>query len=109
MADHSLTTYLGVQFAAYGDGWSAADHGDAMQCRDLEDRLTFGLALYRIVMERAEGIRSRLKRTGAAYDLPAAKDVERLLGLWLEPAAVALAAIESVCRRARHRVSRGGS
>lgn len=94
--DNPTASFLGRHVAAYGDGgWPAADHADAMACRDLEERLAYGLAMHRLVMDEAEAIRRRLAATGAAYDLPAAKRVEQLLTLWLAPAADALAAVEA--------------
>lgn len=93
MATVTPTTFLGRQVIAYGDGWPAADHAEAMACRDLEERLEHGLALYRLVMKRSDDVGRRLAATGAVYDLPSAKEVERLLTSWLAPAGAALRAI----------------
>ncbi len=88
-------TYLGHRFAEYGTGWPSADHADAMACRDLEERLAYGLQLYQLVQDRYQADRARLLASGAAYDLPAAKYVEQLLSLWVAPAAAALWQIDA--------------
>lgn len=89
-------TYLGRQFAAYGDGWPASDHADAMACRDLEQAIAYGLHLYQFILVKAEQIDARLAVTGDAYDLPAAKEVETLFLLWLKPAAVATGHVDAM-------------
>ena len=89
------STYLGQRFADYGAGWPSADHADAMACRDLEERLAYGLHLYQMVQDRYQADRARLAASGAAYDLPAAKYVEQLLTLWVAPARAALAQLDA--------------
>jgi hypothetical protein len=69
------STYLGQRFADYGVGWPAADHADAMACRDLEERLAYGLNLLQLAHDRHAADRARVTAIGAAYDLPAAEYV----------------------------------
>lgn len=88
------TTYLGHRFAAYADDWAAV--GPDVPCQELEERLAYGLALFAMTIDKAEAIRAKLKATGAAYDLPAAKEVEQLWLQWLAPAPAAAAAIAAV-------------
>jgi hypothetical protein len=96
MATTPPGTYLGQRFADYGNGWPAADHADAMVCRDLEERLAYGLHLYQLVQDRYQADRARLAASGKAYDLPAAKYVEQLLTLWVAPAAAAVRQIDAM-------------
>ena len=99
MTTTPLNTYLGQRFADYGatwgTGWPAADHADAMACRDLEERLAYGLHLYQLVQDRYQADRARLLASGKAYDLPAAKYVEQLMTLWVAPAAAALRQLDA--------------
>ena len=96
MATTTPSTYLGQRFADYGTGWPAADHADAMVCRDLEERIAYGLHLYQLVQDRYQADRARLAESGKAYDLPAAKYVEQLLTLWVAPAAAAVRQIDAM-------------
>ena len=91
-------TYLGHRFAAYAADWASVDPA-AVPCQELDDRLAYGLALFAVTIDKAEAIRAKLKATGAAYDLPAAKQVEQLWLQWLVPAPAALAAVDAVAAR----------
>ena len=95
MATITPDTYLGQRFADYGTGWPAADHADAMACRDLEERVAYGLHLYQLVQDRYQADKARLLASGKPYDLPAAKYVEQLLTLWVTPALAALKRVEA--------------
>lgn len=82
-------TYLGQRFAEYAGSWPPADRAAALACRDLEERLAYGLHLYQLVQDRYRADRARLIASGKPYDLPAAKYVEHLLNLWVAPALAA--------------------
>lgn len=94
------TTYLGQRFADYQDnwgaGWPAADHADATACRDLEERLAYGLHLYQLIQDQYQAVRASLLASGKAYDLPAAKYIEQLMALWVAPAAAAIKRLDAV-------------
>ncbi len=100
MAPTAPSTYLGRRFADYGNnwgnGWPAADHADAMACRDLEQRLSYALHLYQITQEEAEAVGRRMSATATVYDLEGARFVESLMSLWIAPAKSALAQLDAM-------------
>ncbi len=88
-------TFLGEQFARYASGWPPADPAGAMPCRELEERLAYGMGLYRLAQSEAEAVGRRMEASGVVYDRAGASYVESLLTLWVGPAPAALAAIEA--------------
>ena len=77
-------TFLGRRFAAYAADAPPADA--AVSCRELAERVAYGLHLHQLVQECCQAIRASLRASGKPYDLPAAKYVEQLMALWVTPA-----------------------
>ena len=107
MATPTPDTYLGRRFAEFTDTWDAgwpaaargglaADHADAMACRDLEQRVAYALHLYQLATDEADRVGRNMERTGTVYDLPGAKYVESLLTAWVEPAVKAVKQVDAM-------------
>ena len=98
-------TYLDRQFAAYAADWADVAPGQTLPCRELDERLAYGIHLHRLAQEAFEAAGAELAKTGRAYDIETARYVGGLLTVWMTAAAAALDQLGTVegagCRLSR--------
>jgi hypothetical protein len=70
------------QLEAYQDYWKR-DHDEAMACRDWEDAIAVGLAVYRMVWERQDAWRDQVFRGVIPYTEADDRDQQARLAGWL--------------------------
>jgi hypothetical protein len=70
------------QLEAYEEAWKAG-HEDAMVCRDGEDAIAVGLAIYHMLWERQHAWRDRVFRGAIPYSEEDERDHQARLADWL--------------------------
>jgi hypothetical protein len=70
------------QLEAYSESWKR-DHHEAMACRDWEDAIAVGLAVYRMVWERQDTWRDQVFRGVIPYSEEDNRDHQARLADWL--------------------------
>lgn len=80
-----MASALQVQLEAYGNASWEFDHQRAMQCRDLEDWLDFGLALLEAIRRIDRRFQERAREGTVAIRPEAAEEIHRLYESWYSP------------------------
>jgi hypothetical protein len=80
------------QLEAYSESWKQ-DHHEAMTCRDWEDAIAVGLAVYRLVWERQDTWRDQVFRDVIPYSEEDNRDHQARLADWLATTKEVLAEI----------------
>jgi hypothetical protein len=70
------------QLEAYGEAWKP-DHADAMVCRDWEDAIAIGLAIYRMLWERLDAWHDQVFRGVVPFSEEDNRDHQARLANWL--------------------------
>lgn len=70
------------QLEAYAESWKP-NHAEAMACRDWEDAIAVGLAIYRMVWERQHAWRDQVFRGVIPYSEEDDRDHQARLANWL--------------------------
>lgn len=86
----SSTEFLSGQVDAYADSWKA-DHRQAIECWELQERIEVGLALYHYIHSVDERWSDAVRAGAAAVDDAESRSILELCRRWLGPAEKVLA------------------
>jgi hypothetical protein len=81
------------QIAVYEESWQQ-DHDEAMRCRDLEDGLAVGVALFHLIERIDQSWRDRVFRGAEPFQAEDDAAIRLLYELWLHPSGRITARIE---------------
>jgi hypothetical protein len=86
------------QLEAYEESWKQ-DHQGAMACRDLEDTVAVGIAVFRLIERVEDSWRERVFRGAENYADPYDRWVQALYRGWLQVTDAVLTAVPALERR----------
>jgi hypothetical protein len=89
-----MTDFLQAQLEAYRQAAWQIDHRRAMQCRDLEDWLDFGISLLGAIHKIDARYRERVRSKEQALDRHVVEGIQQLYELWFNPCEHLLREIE---------------
>jgi hypothetical protein len=86
------------QLEAYEESWKG-EHDEAMACRDLEDTISVGIALFRLLERFEDSWRERVFRGAEAYSEEEDRSVQGSFRAWLQVTEDVLNAVPALEQR----------